>query len=159
MNNQNSNLTYEQELYFEDNEVIENILLNRDIILSKFKDGGVEKLVDIWLNYYFSTQVERESFVLSDKEQFRVYLIGQLLDYIKFLSNSDTKIDLEEYNIIKDIEIKYNKIIFLGVHNPIEKNEKMLLMQLKSSKALSNKDNVVTDTVQSLLSTLRNKIK
>lgn len=159
MNNWNSNLTYEEQLTIEDNAVIEKILINRELILGKFRNWGLEKLVDIWFEYYFSSQVEREAFVLSDKKQFRAYLIWQLLDYIKFLTNSEWKINLDEYNIIKDIEIKYNKIIFLWTHNPIEKNEKMLLKQLKSSKVLSSKDSVIKETVQSLLSTLKKKLK
>lgn len=159
MNNWIEKITYEQELLNEDNLVIEQILLNRDIILNKFRNWWLERLIDVWLDYYFNTQVEREKFVLTDKKQYRVYLTGQLLDYIKFLTTTNSIIDLKEYNIIKDIEIKYNKVIFIWVHNPIEKNEKKLLKMVKWKKIEKNKDNIVSETMQNLVWILKSKLK
>jgi len=89
--------------------------------VEKLKWEWLDRLINKWLDYYFQTQGEREETILTDKEQYREFLLSQLKIYVNYFDFERKSIDWVEHIKIRAIENKYHHLIFdWDEFNPVE---------------------------------------
>jgi len=80
--------------------------------LSKF--DNLDKLVDRWLDFYYQEQENREITIISNKEDYRNYLIWQIRIYLSFFGKWYRKpwTYNEEKKKVNEIQARYNELIY-----------------------------------------------
>ncbi|MDD2891350.1 MAG: hypothetical protein PHQ95_00065 [Candidatus Gracilibacteria bacterium] len=118
------NTTHENQGFFR--EVWDAVDTKTATYLIRFEDGGFEKLIDRWWEFYFKKQTE-----YINEEEFKNYLREMIGIYIRYITvEKDEPFNSEKSARIKWIRETYKELLYEELHGDTTKKQEALIKQV-----------------------------